>query len=134
MNIQRKIEEIRQKPEHIRLRYTYAAVAVSMFFILILWFFSLSENIRKTRVDMNKQNVFDQAGSQKKSLKEATDNIKSSLDNINNTLQSSPTPGQTGDRPAEQTPLNNTTTQQNPPTGDNNTQRIPPTTDQAPAN
>lgn len=45
MNINRKIEEIRQKPEHIRIRYVWAGVVITMFFIIILWIFSMKESI-----------------------------------------------------------------------------------------
>ncbi|MBU2028424.1 hypothetical protein KJ761_00855 [Patescibacteria group bacterium] len=41
MNLSEKIEEIRQKPEHIRLRYVWFLVALSMTFIFIIWIFSL---------------------------------------------------------------------------------------------
>lgn len=44
VNIEKKIEEIRQKPEHIRLRYVYSMVAVSMVIILFIWFISLKVN------------------------------------------------------------------------------------------
>jgi len=36
-----KIEEIRQQPEHIRLRWVWGAVAVSMLFVLAIWIFSI---------------------------------------------------------------------------------------------
>jgi hypothetical protein len=48
MSISDKINEIRQKPEHIRLRYVWAAVAVSMFFIVIVWLFSLQETFKNS--------------------------------------------------------------------------------------
>jgi hypothetical protein len=85
MNLQRKLAEIRRKPEHIRLRYTYAAVAVSMFFIFLLWIFSLSGSIKKTTI--RKQNVFEGLDNQKKSLQEATTDVKKSLDDLNSNLQ-----------------------------------------------
>lgn len=44
MSLSDKIEEIRKEPEHIRHRYVLVAVAVSMFFILIIWLFSLKES------------------------------------------------------------------------------------------
>lgn len=50
MSISDKIEEIRRKPEHIRMRYVLGGVAVSMFFIVIIWLFSLSETMKKSSV------------------------------------------------------------------------------------
>ena len=45
MNIQDKIEEIRQKPEHERMRYVWIMVSVSMFFVIIIWVVSLKDNL-----------------------------------------------------------------------------------------
>ncbi len=44
MGLLEKIEEIRQKPEHIRLRYVWVMVAISMVFILFIWIMSLKAN------------------------------------------------------------------------------------------
>jgi len=44
MNLYEKIEEIRSKPEHIRMRYVWAMVAISMVFVIAIWFFSLASN------------------------------------------------------------------------------------------
>lgn len=41
MQLMQKIEEIRNKPEHIRMRYVWASVLVSMIFIIIIWIFSM---------------------------------------------------------------------------------------------
>ncbi len=50
MNLIRYIENIRQKPEHIRKRYVLAGVAISMFFIIIIWLFSLSETLSRSAI------------------------------------------------------------------------------------
>jgi hypothetical protein len=47
MNLQKKIEEIRQQPEPVRLRYVVICVAISMSAILILWVFSLRTSFRQ---------------------------------------------------------------------------------------
>jgi hypothetical protein len=44
MNISKKIEEIRNKPDHERVRYVWGMVLVSMFFIILLWLVSLKDN------------------------------------------------------------------------------------------
>ena len=49
MNISKKIEEIRKKPEHVRLRYVWGAVVVSMFFIILIWVFSIKQNIKSSK-------------------------------------------------------------------------------------
>jgi hypothetical protein len=40
MNITEKIEHIRKQPEHIRIRYVWGCVFISMFLIAIVWIFS----------------------------------------------------------------------------------------------
>ncbi len=42
MNIAEKIKEIRMQPEHIRLRWVWGSVTISMLFIFIIWFFSIT--------------------------------------------------------------------------------------------
>jgi len=49
MDLNQKIEEIRQKPEYIRLRYVWSGVAISMFLIVIIWIFSLNEETNKIK-------------------------------------------------------------------------------------
>jgi hypothetical protein len=73
MDIYRKIEEIRQKPEHIRMRYVWASVAVSMFFILIIWFMSFG-----VRPNSSSDNSPKSSDAIKKSIK--LDGVKSALD------------------------------------------------------
>lgn len=46
MNITDKIEEIRRKPEHERVRYVWAMVSVSMIFIIFIWFFSFKSVLK----------------------------------------------------------------------------------------
>ena len=43
-----KIEEIRQRPEHVRVWYAWASVLVVMFFVIIIWIFTLQENLRES--------------------------------------------------------------------------------------
>lgn len=42
MSIHSKIENIRKQPEHVRMRYVLLSVFVSMFFISVLWIFSIT--------------------------------------------------------------------------------------------
>lgn len=43
-----KIAEIRQKPEHVRVWYAWASVGVVMFFVIVIWIFTLQENLRES--------------------------------------------------------------------------------------
>lgn len=47
-NVQNWIEEIKGKPEHIRERYVIGCVSASMFFVIIVWSLTVSENFKKT--------------------------------------------------------------------------------------
>ncbi|MFZ2192846.1 MAG: hypothetical protein WAV31_01260 [Candidatus Moraniibacteriota bacterium] len=88
MNIERKIEEIRKKPEHIRIRYIYGLIAISMFFILLLWFFSFfSANIYEDpATKLKNEQIMRDFQAQKKSLEDVTKNTKDAIDNLNNTI------------------------------------------------
>lgn len=46
--IERKIEEIRQKPEHVRVWYAWVGVFVVMFFVVLIWIFTLQENLSRS--------------------------------------------------------------------------------------
>ena len=47
-NIQSWIEEVKKKPEHIRSRYVVGCVSASMFFVIIIWSLTVTENFKKT--------------------------------------------------------------------------------------
>jgi len=75
MNLQKKIEEIRQMPEHIRLRYVWGCVAVSMVVVFAVWIFSITAMFRKnnptettldtTAIQEQLQNIKEQSNSLK---------------------------------------------------------------------
>ncbi len=78
MSISDKIEEIRKKPEHIRLRYVWAGVAVVMFFIIIIWIFSLQEafknSIPEPEESASLKNQWESAKENMPSIEEFTQN------------------------------------------------------------
>lgn len=47
-NLQNWIEEVKAKPEHIRRRYVFGCVFASMFFVVIVWSLTVSENFKST--------------------------------------------------------------------------------------
>jgi hypothetical protein len=55
--IGRKIEEIRQKPEHVRVWYAWVGVFFVMFFVVLIWIFTLQENLSRStpREDVKKK-------------------------------------------------------------------------------
>lgn len=46
MNIEKKIEEIRAEPEHVRIRYVIGAVVISMLFVIIIWIASIKQTFQ----------------------------------------------------------------------------------------
>ena len=47
-NIQDWVEEVKQKPEHVRQRYVVGCVAASMFFVIIVWSLTVTEGFKKS--------------------------------------------------------------------------------------
>lgn len=53
--IEKKILEIRQEPEPVRMRYLLLCLGVTMAFVILIWIFSLQEsvhNISRTQVTL----------------------------------------------------------------------------------
>lgn len=87
MSLQNKIEEIRRKPEHIRLRYVWALVAISMFFVIIIWFFSLKASQTQTASPLNSVDtsaITEQFNTGKQSLENASEGFQNALNNSAN--------------------------------------------------
>lgn len=84
MNIYEKIEEIRSKPEHVRRQYVWAMVAISMVFILAIWFFSMKSEVAADKQSVLPDNlknspVINQFNEQKDSLKGAVEGINGAM-------------------------------------------------------
>lgn len=85
MNITEKIEQIRQKPEHIRVRYVWFFVFVSMFLVLTVWYFSTKTQMMQINGTSNNAvtedlgAAIDQFSQQGESIKDAVDKTKQSL-------------------------------------------------------
>ncbi|EKE11511.1 MAG: hypothetical protein ACD_15C00066G0006 [uncultured bacterium] len=86
MNLAEKIEKIKKEPEHIRLRYIWFCVFISMFFIIMLWIFSLQIGNTEKRSETSDVLDLDSLGSrieqERETLKEINENIKNSSDEI----------------------------------------------------
>lgn len=92
MDLERKIEEIRKKPEHIRLRYVYGMMAVSMFFIILLWIFSYTTDTKKnSSLELKNREIIRDFQEQKKSLQDTAEKAKETLKDLNNNLENLPT-------------------------------------------
>jgi Tfp pilus assembly protein PilO len=51
MGISEKIEEIRNKPDDIKLRYIWGAVLISMLVIIAIWVLSLSASLKENKIN-----------------------------------------------------------------------------------
>ena len=86
MNIQDKIEEIRRKPEHIRLRYVWAMTAASALLIIIIWAISFQGRTEEKDnasfpISKEQKDVINQLKEQKKSIQDAAGQMKNVLKN-----------------------------------------------------
>ncbi len=69
MNIEKKIEEIRKSPEHIRERYVWIAVIICMLFVLGIWLVSFKTTFKS----QEKENL---------QIKELIEKSKDSIDEL----------------------------------------------------
>lgn len=64
--LEKKIEFIRQQPEPVRMRYLFLCLSIAMFFIVVIWLFSLKESvteITKTKIVLPETNMQNDAKS-----------------------------------------------------------------------
>lgn len=88
MSIQDKIEEVRRKPEHVRIRYAWVLAIILTFVVVIIWIISLVGN---RSIEEGSESMSPDAGSestdvkQDNSLKDAASspqgNWKKAIDN-----------------------------------------------------
>lgn len=74
-----KIEEIRRKPEHVRLRYVWLMVAVSMVFVIVIWLFSLKSKKEEPSPNNFSGDILNQFSEQKKSLQDTTKELENAF-------------------------------------------------------
>jgi len=81
MSIQDKIDEIRKKPEHIRIRYVWMWVAISMVLIIVIWIVSIVTQNRDSNAEKSLYNsqVLEQFQNKKKSIENSSGQIKNNL-------------------------------------------------------
>ena len=79
MNLVDKIEEIKRKPEHIRLRYVWFFVAISMMGVLTIWFLSFrgaTDGAVSTDFNSGLRDVAGQLNDQKDSMQATINSVK----------------------------------------------------------
>jgi hypothetical protein len=85
MKLAEKIETIRQKPEHIRLRYVWFLVVLCMTFIFIIWIFSLKGKPVSAPViqdNIISPDLTEEFQAQKESWQETQQQFKNSLNEV----------------------------------------------------
>jgi uncharacterized membrane protein YvbJ len=98
MDINKKIEEIRKKPEHIRMRYVWGGVAIVMILIFIIWLFSLQETFKSTKKETESfTDLREKIEDQKKSMP----SLENLLQNDNKSTSSQEGVSQNNDKPAD---------------------------------
>lgn len=56
MSFEKKLDDIRKKPEHIRQRYVLISVIICMLFVILIWFFTIKTNFSES--SSNSSNTF----------------------------------------------------------------------------
>ena len=79
MNIFDKLEEIRQKPEHIRTRYAWFMVAASMTIVLIVWVMSIVASEKSFNESADNNNAVSDKVEDIKQVKGQVDNVTSGI-------------------------------------------------------
>lgn len=67
--IEKKVHDIRREPEHIRMRYMWGALALSMAVIIFIWIMSMKTNFLQIQNDPDMHQSLD-------TLQEQIDTIK----------------------------------------------------------
>jgi hypothetical protein len=83
--LQNKIDEIRRKPEHIRIRYAWVYTAIVMFFVILIWIASFNsgeEETLQSNTAIVQPDVLDQFQEGKKSLQDTTDQMKGTFQGL----------------------------------------------------
>lgn len=59
MDIFEKIDQIREKPEHVRIFYVWFFVVIFMIFVVFVWFISLKSSLRNSTKSLQEENKMD---------------------------------------------------------------------------
>jgi len=86
MDLMGKIENIREKPEHIRRRYVLFFVSISMVFIIAIWFVSFGGDagiVQSSKINQSEdlRDITNQFNSQKESMRATVDGVKNVIEN-----------------------------------------------------
>ena len=57
--IEKKVEDIREQPEHIRMRYVWLAVGATMFLVIFIWLVSMRTSFLQIHSNSKSQQEID---------------------------------------------------------------------------
>lgn len=80
MAIEDKIEEIRQKPENVRMMYIFGSVTIIMSLIVILWIFSIRVDVRAVVNDVDTATALPDGQGQLQNLRDAINESGTAID------------------------------------------------------
>ncbi len=80
MDISKKIKEIQNLPEHMRMRWVWGCVGVSMFFILLLWLLSVASLFKSKEYQRQTSDSAEDLKRQIQDLKQQAPSLKDFTD------------------------------------------------------
>ncbi len=89
MKLEEKIEAIRRQPDHIRLRWVWGSVLLSMLIIFIIWIFSINLMFKNgsNELPQNTDNLVSDLKDQTSQIKEQAKSLKDSTKNLSQTIK-----------------------------------------------
>ncbi len=89
MKLEEKIEAIRRQPDHIRLRWVWGSVLLSMLLIFIIWIFSINLMLKngKDELPENTDSLVSDLKDQTNQIKEQAKSLKDSTENLSQTIK-----------------------------------------------
>jgi uncharacterized membrane-anchored protein YhcB (DUF1043 family) len=80
--IEKKIHAIQNEPEHIRLRYLWGAVLISMMLVVFIWVMSLKTTFLQVHNDKDMQKSLETLQEQIDTIKSPTEQPSVSIDDL----------------------------------------------------
>ena len=80
--LEKQIVLIRKKPEHVRLRYMWGSLVISMLFIVCIWLLSVRINLLKARSDNSTSESINQIQNQITDIQQKAQDDTISIDEL----------------------------------------------------
>ncbi len=83
MNIQKKIEEIRQKPERVRFYWAWGLTLFFTLVIIVFWLLVVKNEVQIVKKSTQQKELINEFQKQKKSLQKTSQGVTKVLQKIN---------------------------------------------------